>query len=114
MKPENTHHRPQDDLPYERRMYYIIRDYRRMLESKDKLKEYTRKLETKIEHLKEEVARKGLKNKLAGERYVFLNRQNKRLKIHIQSLEDQIEALTGVRPLPIDTSNVFIPTQEEE
>lgn len=77
-------------------------------------RQWIRHLERIIEMLERKLARSGEKNRYLVEKSTFRNRQNKRLKIHIQSLEDQIEALTGVRPLPIDTSNVFIPTQEEE
>lgn len=41
-------HRPQDDLPYEYRMKYIIEDYIKMRNALDMIESYTKKLEETV------------------------------------------------------------------
>lgn len=98
MKQANIHHRPQDDLPYERRMYYIIRDYLRMLDSIDRLKEHCKKLEETIESLKDDISLRKYKNQTMSEELVRQRRENKRLKFHIEILEEKIQKLTFDKP----------------
>lgn len=48
--------RPQDDLPYERRMLWIIRDYRKLSSSIDTLKAYTHDLEAEYKKTVKEIS----------------------------------------------------------
>lgn len=48
------HQRPQDDIPYERRMLYIIRDYRRLLQANETLETYCKSLEQSNKELLEQ------------------------------------------------------------
>ena len=101
--------RPQDELPYERRMLNIIKGYRQLLKWNDRLACYAKQLENEIEELKETNAKDRasniimLKRKIekleqSKERSGFiksrlylekmdLRRENKRIKAQIKLLE---------------------------
>lgn len=87
-KEQHIRYRPQDDIPYERRMLYIICGYRKLYEQNEKLAEYAKLLERKNEELKVKCYEKGATNKELGEINVKLRRENKRLKAYIQWLKD--------------------------
>ena len=87
---ENEIKWPQKDLPYEQQMKHVIQHYRWLLDQNEKLAAYAKKLEQKIEMLKNENAKKGEANKVAHERFVEKNRECKRLQAHIMWLEEQL------------------------
>ncbi|MBQ9560584.1 MAG: hypothetical protein IJV08_11505 [Bacteroidaceae bacterium] len=87
---DNRYRRPQDDLPYERRMLYIIRDYRRLLEANERLAAYARSLEQRIEELEDKRARQAMANKAQREMNTQYHREIKRLKAHIDWLREQL------------------------
>lgn len=80
---------PQDDLPYEQRMYYIIRDYRRMFYEREQVVAYVNKLKRRIEQLEEKIGLKGLKNQRITRQNIERNREIKRLKIYIDWLKEK-------------------------
>ena len=80
---------PQDDLPYEQRMYYIIRDYRRMFYEREQVVAYVNKLKRRIEQLEEKIGLKGLKNQRITRLSTERNREIKRLKIYIDWLKEK-------------------------
>ena len=86
--------RPQDDLPYEQQMKHIIEHYRWLLDQNEKLAMYAKKLEHRIELLKDNITKKGEVNLRQGEANVQLNRENKRLKAHISWLTGKLNALS--------------------
>lgn len=51
---EEKKRRPQDDLPYERRMLYIIKDYRKLVAANEMLDTYAKQLEEANEELRDE------------------------------------------------------------
>lgn len=71
--------RPQDDLPYERQMFYIIKDYRRLTELLQKVSAYARKLEKELESTKEKRAKSALANYKMSEELVAARKEIKRL-----------------------------------
>ena len=91
MEIQNYHRRPQDDIPYERRMLNIIQGYRKLLEENERLAQYARKLENKIKLLEEKKASQGLANKRIYDVSVARNREIKRLKAHIEWLMERLK-----------------------
>ena len=90
------HKRPQDDLPYEQRMKHIIEHYRWLLEQNDRLAAYARKLEQTVSEQSEKLAKRTATNRSLSDRFVEKNRENKRLKAHIEWLEEKIKKLEEV------------------
>lgn len=90
MEEYKNRHRPQDDIPYERRMFYIIQDYRKILEQNERLAAYCKKLEKDIEDLKLKRYEQGEKNKKMAEICSKRGREIKRLKARIDWLEEQL------------------------
>lgn len=87
---KNEHlHNP--DIPYEQRMKYIIEDYRRLLDWNERLAAYARALEEKVKNLEEDVSVKWYKNSEMSRRLIEKNRECKRLKAHIEWLEEQLQ-----------------------
>ena len=74
--------RPQDDLPYERRMLYIIRDYRRLTSANETLETYAKQLEKENERLRGENDR--------------LKRENENWKKVKQPNEGMVTAMQGL------------------
>lgn len=91
MEEYKNRHRPQDDLPYERRMLYIIQDYRKLLEQNERLADYCKKLERDIENLRLKRTEQGLTNKNLAEICTKRSREIKRLKVRIDWLEEQLK-----------------------
>jgi len=90
MEEYKNRHRPQDDIPYERRMFYIIQDYRKILEQNEQLAAYCKKLEKEIEKLRQKSTEQGLTNKNLAEICTKRSREIKRLKARIDWLEEQL------------------------
>lgn len=84
-----------NDIPYELRMKYIIRDYLKLLKAKDTLTSYAKRLEQENEELKEERSRQGFVNKQLGEKKVELRRKCKRLEVSIEYMQKRINQLTS-------------------
>lgn len=82
---------PQDDLPYEQRMYYIIRDYRRMFYERENVVAYVNKLKRRIVSLEKDRAERILKIRRIAEISTERNREIKRLKAHIEWLKERYE-----------------------
>jgi len=85
--------KPQDDLPYERRMLSIIRGYRWLLEQNERLANYAHSLEKRILELEEKKAKQSMYNKDLYRKLVDQRRENRRLKAHMEWLEEQIESI---------------------
>ena len=91
MNERNNYHRaPQDDLPYEQQMKHIIEHYRWLLDQNGRLAAYARSLEKKVEALEKDLANRAAKNMNLHERFVEKNRECKRLKAHIEWLNEQL------------------------
>lgn len=83
--------RPQDEVPTEIIVNYIVRDYKRFMEWKDELAEYTKKLEGKVKTLTDKLSVSGYTNRALHDKNIELRRKCKRLEVHIESLEEQIK-----------------------
>ena len=86
-------HNPQDDLPYEVRMKYIIQDYRRMIERVETISNYAKKLEKENKELAETISIKKLKHQITYRKLVDVRRENKALKKHNLMLQKQLRNL---------------------
>lgn len=84
-----------NDIPYELRMKYIIRDYLRLLKAKDTLTSYAKQLEHKIDELQDERSRQGFVNKQLGEKKTELRRKCKRLGVTVEYMQKRINQLTA-------------------
>lgn len=84
-----------NDIPYELQMKRIIEDYRKLLDAKDKLTAYAKRLERKVERLEEERARQGFVNARQGEKNTELKRKCKRLNATIGHLRHRINILVA-------------------
>lgn len=96
---------PQDDVPSERIMMYIIKDYRRMLSKFDELMDYAKLLEKKLD--KEQLVRseKAYKNKILSEKVHYERRRVKRLYAYIEWLGEEYGIKVNPDGALCDTSN---------
>jgi len=83
-------HRPQDDLPYERQMFYIIRDYRRMLEKLDYISGYARKLEEELGEVMDKRAKTVMHNIKISEELASLRQELKRMHVEMERMRSQL------------------------
>lgn len=81
------HRPPQDDLPYEVQMKFIIESYRKLEDKLEYITPYTKKLEKKIEYVKREIASKAAKNQYLSELNTKYRKQIKRLIKRVEELE---------------------------
>lgn len=88
----NNNRRPQDDLPYERRMLYIIRDYRRLFGKLDEVTAYAKSLEQQLSELGEKRAKTATANRAMTEKLKEARSECKRLKAQIQELESRLKS----------------------
>lgn len=101
-------HRPQDDLPYEVRMKFIIHGYRKLLEKLEYIEPYTRRLEKQNQSLREQLSEKGVHNKVMSEKLSERKKEEKQLKKQINILQERIHLLkdmlweAGVEPPPMN------------
>ena len=72
-------------------MYYIIKDYRKLLKQNEWLKNYLKSLEVKLEKMAEKHAKDVAVNRRLAERATLRNRENKRLRAHIAWLTDKVK-----------------------
>lgn len=84
---DDIKHKPQDDLPYEVQMKYIIEGYMKLKEKLEYIAPYTKKLEKKIEYVKKEIASKAAKNQHLSELNTKYRKQIKRLTKRVEELE---------------------------
>ena len=113
MNNQPKHHRPQDDIPYEQLMKHIIEDYHRLQRQLDYIVPYTKKLEAKIEYLKDENARKGLTNKTNKERLVAKNREMKQWRDYALALY-QAARLNNPLPTPPPFLQPCLPSADHD
>lgn len=75
-------------------MLYIIRDYRRLLEQNEKLAAHARALETRVKELEDDLKTRISKNVDISAKFVEKNRECKRLRAHIEWLEEKLKELS--------------------
>ena len=88
-------HTPQDDLPDEQWMKHFIEHYRWLLDQNERLAAYAKKLEKRISDLTLKCSEQGATNKKLSEKYVLKNRENKRLRAHIEWLNEKLKEQEG-------------------
>jgi molecular chaperone DnaK (HSP70) len=76
-------------------MKHIIKHYRWLLEQNEKLAEYAKSLEKKIDDLEHKITEKAEKNIFLVEKHTQRNRENKRLKARIEWLESKLGKSEG-------------------
>lgn len=91
--------RPQDDLPYERRMYYIIKDYRRLQGRLEELKDYAKQLEKDLRKEKDKRYHLSSTNMRLSQKSVKANRGKKRLYNYITYLIEKYDIPSQEKPL---------------
>lgn len=90
MENQNYHRRPQDDIPYERRMLNIIQGYRKLYEDNEKLIAYLKQLEQNIEEYKGLLSLKKHQFEKKNEEFVQIRREANRLRVRISFLEEKL------------------------
>lgn len=90
MDNQNYHRRPQDDIPYEQRMKFIIEGYRKLYEDNEKLVEYLKQLEEEVENYKGLLSLKRYDFEKKNEQYVQKRREANRYKTRIKFLEEKL------------------------
>ena len=90
MENQNYHRRPQDDIPYEQRMKFIIEGYRKLYEDNEKLVTYLKQLEQEIEKYKGLLSLKRHDFDRKNEQYVQKRREANRYKTRIKFLEEKL------------------------
>lgn len=88
----NNNRRPQDDLPYERRMLYIIRDYHRLFGKLEEVTAYAKSLEQQLSELGEKRAKTAAHNRTMTEKLKEARSECKQLKAKIQELESRLKS----------------------
>lgn len=99
-------HRPQDDLPYEVRMKFIIHGYRKLWEKLEYIEPYTHQLEEQNKSLTEKLSKLrshigALSSKLSERK-----KEQKQLGVQISMLQKRIKVLKdmlmelGIEPPP--------------
>lgn len=99
-----------NDIPYEIRMKYIIKDYMKMFDSMDKLANYTKSLEKYIDALKEDLARRKLVNIRQSENLVETRRKCKRLQATIDYLQEQLAKYKSANEFNDSPDGIIDPT----
>ena len=87
---KTTNHRPQDDLPYERQMFYIIRDYRRLTDLLRKVSSYAKKLEKELERAKDSCSKSAMANTRMSEKLIAIRKEVKRQNVEIEDLKRRL------------------------
>lgn len=98
--------RPQDDIPYEVRMKYIIMGYRRLEQKLEKLTAYAKKLERENEELQDQISMKGWKNLQMSEKNTLYRRENKALKKENEALNKKIVELESLLAGDLTTNDI--------
>lgn len=98
--------RPQDDIPYEVRMKYIIQGYRRLEQKLEKLVAYAKKLECENEELQDQISLKGWKNQQMSEKNTLYRRENKALKKENEALNKKIVELESLLAGDLTTNDI--------
>jgi hypothetical protein len=94
--------KPQDDLPYEVQMKFIIHGYRQLFRKLEYIEPYTRSLEEQNEQLRNIVAKKGMANQALHRKYVEKMRLAKRYR-------NKVDYLTQIlRENGIDIPNIEV------
>ena len=88
--------RPQDEIPYEVRMKYIIKGYRRLENKMKELVAYAKKLEKDNEELQDQILMKAWKNRQMSEKNTLYRRENKALKKENEELNKKIVELESL------------------
>lgn len=90
MENQNNYRRPQDDIPYEQRMKFIIQGYRKLYEDNEKLVTYLKQLEQEIEEYKELLSVNKQRFEKKNRELVEKRREMKRLSARITFLEEKL------------------------
>lgn len=90
MENQNNYRRPQDDIPYEQRMKFIIQGYRKLYEDNEKLVTYLKQLEQEIEEYKELLSVSKHRFEKKNRELVEKRREMKRLSARITLLEEKL------------------------
>lgn len=85
--------RPQDELPYEVRMKYIIKDYRRINEQVEKARRHAELLEKENKELKEDKERLQKRISVVRSQYEAAVKKNKALVINLQEMQSSRDAV---------------------
>ena len=87
---ENVKKRPQDDLPYERQVYYIIKDYRKLLKQNEVLLAKLKEMDWALNQYKSALSLKKQDFIKKNEEFVEKRREVKRLRVRIDFLEQKL------------------------
>ncbi len=88
----NNTQRPQDELPYEIRMQYIIKDYRKLFKKVSQLEKYSEGLEEENVRLKEQLEQlTPEREKILEEKLKEITTKNENLKCQVKNLIRNIE-----------------------
>ena len=85
--------RPQDELPYEVRMKYIIKDYRKINKHVDAARKYAEDMERENKELKEEIRKLQKRITAAHDQYEAALRKQKALTINLKEMQSSRDSV---------------------